>query len=356
MSETRAPVERLPLDEVRRLAYLEAMGVSVWERRAPLVATPEAVAARPVPVERTESVECTEPESPAMSAPRLDERASSQPVATVESPPVAESPPTVGVASAASTGNAAEAATTSDIPRARQDLEPLPFPFPDWDEPAEYSPALLDEWEAMGHPPATEAEAVNPVERMDWDALDAAVRGCRACRLWETRTKTVFGVGDRRADLMIIGEAPGADEDSQGEPFVGRAGQLLNRMLAAIGFSREQVYIANVLKCRPPGNRDPKPDEALACQAYLQRQVALIEPKIILSVGRISAQHLLKTETPVGQLRGRWFDYGPARIPLRVTYHPAYLLRSPEQKAKAWDDLTEVWRRLSDACKTAGKT
>ncbi|BCU07181.1 uracil-DNA glycosylase [Allochromatium tepidum] len=284
MSETRAPVERPPLDEGRRLAYLEAMGVSVWELRAPPVTMPEAITAMPVPVERTESVE--------------------------------------------------------SIP----DLEPLPFT--DLDESVEYSPALLDECDAMGHPPAFEAEAVNPIERMDWDALDAAVRGCRACRLWETRTKTVFGVGDRRADLMIIGEAPGADEDSQGEPFVGRAGQLLNRMLAAIGFSREQVYIANVLKCRPPGNRDPKPDEALACQAYLHRQVALIEPKVILSVGRISAQHLLKTDTPVGQLRGRWFDYGPARIPLRVTYHPAYLLRSPEQKAKAWEDLTEVRRRL----------
>jgi uracil-DNA glycosylase len=327
MFEDRAMVERPPLDEDRRLAYLEAMGVSVWEPRAPLVAMPEAVAAMPVPVERTESVvESVEPESSAMSAPALDERASSQPVATVESQPIAEHPP------------------TKDVPRTVPDLEPLLFP--DWDEAADYSSALLDEWDAMGHPPTAEAEAVNPIERMDWDALDAAVRGCRACRLWETRTKTVFGVGDRRADLMIIGEAPGADEDSQGEPFVGRAGQLLTRMLAAIGFSREQVYIANVLKCRPPGNRDPKPDEALACQAYLHRQVALIEPKIILSVGRISAQHLLKTETPVGQLRGRWFEYGPARIPLRVTYHPAYLLRSPEQKSKAWDDLTEVRRRL----------
>jgi uracil-DNA glycosylase len=317
MSESQAMVERPPLDEDRRLAYLEAMGVSVWERRASPVAMP---------------------------APTLDERASSQPVATVESQLVAEHPPAVGAASAASTENAAEAAPTKAVPRTVPDLEPLSFP--DWDEAADYSPALLDEWDAMGHPPATEAEAVNPIERMDWNTLDTTVRGCRACRLWETRTKTVFGTGDRRADLMIIGEAPGADEDSQGEPFVGRAGQLLTLMLAAIGFSREQVYIANVLKCRPPGNRDPKPDEALACQSYLHRQVALIEPRVILSVGRISAQHLLKTETPVGQLRGRWFDYGPARIPLRVTYHPAYLLRSPEQKAKAWEDLTEVKRRL----------
>jgi uracil-DNA glycosylase len=344
MSEDRTMVERPPLDEDRRLAYLEAMGVSVWERRASSVAMPEAVGVMPAPVERNASVESIEPESPAMSAPTLDERASSQPVATVESTPVAEHRSVVGAASAAFSVDAAEAAPTKEVPRAVSDLEPLSFP--DWDEAADYSPALLDEWDAMGHPPATEVEAVNPVERMDWNTLDATVRGCRACRLWETRTKTVFGTGDRRADLMIIGEAPGADEDSQGEPFVGRAGQLLTLMLAAIGFSREQVYIANVLKCRPPGNRDPKPDEALACQSYLHRQVALIEPRVILSVGRISAQHLLKTETPVGQLRGRWFDYGPARIPLRVTYHPAYLLRSPEQKAKAWEDLTEVKRRL----------
>lgn len=340
--------ERPPLDEDRRLAYLEAMGVSVWEQRAPLVAMPEPVAAMPVPVESAE------PESSASPSPAFNENPS-QPVVAVEPQPVepASVPPILvspdassvtvemSIAAADEPAVAAHGAVVSAV-----EQEPPPFPFPDWDDSADYSPALLDEWDAMGHPPASEAEAVNPVERMDWDALDAAVRGCRACRLWETRTKTVFGVGDRRADLMIIGEAPGADEDSQGEPFVGRAGQLLNRMLAAIGFSREQVYIANVLKCRPPGNRDPKPDEALACQAYLHRQVALIEPKIILSVGRISAQHLLKTETPVGQLRGRWFEYGPARIPLRVTYHPAYLLRSPEQKAKAWDDLTEVRRRL----------
>lgn len=323
-------VERPPLDEDRRLAYLEAMGVSVWVPRAPLVAMADTVTAMAVPVESTK------PKSSAMPSPALDERASRL-VAVVESQPLVEHHPAVGAASAA---------PTMDVPQTGPDVEPLPFSMSDWDESANYSPALLDEWEAMGHPPATEVEAVNPIERMDWNTLDATVRGCRACRLWETRTKTVFGTGDRRADLMIIGEAPGADEDSQGEPFVGRAGQLLTLMLAAIGFSREQVYIANVLKCRPPGNRDPKPDEALACQSYLHRQVALIEPRVILSVGRISAQHLLKTETPVGRLRGRWFDYGLARIPLRVTYHPAYLLRSPEQKAKAWEDLTEVKRRL----------
>ena len=181
---------------------------------------------------------------------------------------------------------------------------------------------------------------------LNWDALAAAVAACRACALCETRTQTVFGVGDRQAHLLVIGEAPGADEDREGEPFVGRAGQLLNQMLAAIGLARGQVYIANILKCRPPGNRNPQPVEVQHCQGYLTRQIALIRPRAILSVGAISAQTLLGTDSPVGRLRGRWFDYGPAAIPLRVTYHPAYLLRSPEQKAKAWEDLIEVARRL----------
>lgn len=185
-------------------------------------------------------------------------------------------------------------------------------------------------------------EQIDDVATMDWDRLEAAVRGCRACDLCETRTQTVFGVGDRDAELMIIGEAPGADEDRQGEPFVGRAGQLLNRMLAAIGLHRNQVYIANILKCRPPGNRDPKPQEAAACRPFLMRQIALVRPRVVLSVGRISAQNLLETAEPVGRLRGRWFEFGPDRIPLRVTYHPSYLLRSPEQKAKAWVDLLQV--------------
>jgi DNA polymerase len=184
------------------------------------------------------------------------------------------------------------------------------------------------------------------VATLEWDALGAAVANCRACGLCETRTQTVFGVGDRRAALLVIGEAPGADEDREGEPFVGRAGQLLNRMLAAIGLPRQQVYIANILKCRPPGNRDPRPEEVLRCQPYLMRQIALIGPRIILAVGRISAQTLLGTDVPLGRLRGRWLELGPDAIPLRVTYHPAYLLRSPDQKAKAWEDLTAVARRL----------
>ena len=183
---------------------------------------------------------------------------------------------------------------------------------------------------------------------MDWETLKAEVAACRACGLCETRTQTVFGVGDPRAKLMIVGEAPGVDEDRAGEPFVGRAGRLLNLMLAAIGLRRDQVYIANILKCRPPGNRDPSPEEALRCEPYLLRQVELVQPRVVLSVGRISAQNLLRTAAPVGRLRGQWFELGPDKIPLTVTYHPAYLLRSPDQKGLAWQDLQRVARKLSE--------
>jgi DNA polymerase len=177
------------------------------------------------------------------------------------------------------------------------------------------------------------------IQSMAWPALETAVRGCTACSLHATRQQAVVGVGNHQAEWMIVGEAPGEQEDIQGEPFVGRAGLLLNNMLTAVGLSRASVYIANVIKCRPPGNRDPKPEETTACIRYLERQIALIEPKMLLVVGRIAAQTLLGTDSPVGQLRGRIHHYGEQGIPLVVTYHPAYLLRRPAEKAKAWDDL-----------------
>jgi DNA polymerase len=165
------------------------------------------------------------------------------------------------------------------------------------------------------------------------------VAGCQKCGLAATRTQTVFGVGDRAARWMIVGEAPGAEEDRQGEPFVGRAGQLLNSMLKAIGLSRGEVYIANVLKCRPPHNRDPAPGEVACCLPYLHRQVALIQPRLILCVGRIAAHNLLGTDLPLARLRGRVHSLEPFGVPVIVTYHPAYLLRSPGEKRKAWIDL-----------------
>ncbi len=190
--------------------------------------------------------------------------------------------------------------------------------------------------------PVIETPPVVPpgdVGGMDWPALRQRVRDCRACELRAGCTQTVFGVGNTEADLLVIGEAPGADEDRQGEPFVGRAGQLLNAMLLAMGYPRESVFIANIVKCRPPNNRDPKPEEALQCEPYLMRQIELIRPRMILAVGRIAAQNLLKTDITVGKLRGRVHAFGERRIPLVVTYHPAYLLRSPEQKGRAWQDL-----------------
>jgi len=174
---------------------------------------------------------------------------------------------------------------------------------------------------------------------LDWESLRLRVSTCTRCELHKQRTQAVFGVGDRTAQWLIIGEAPGADEDCQGEPFVGRAGKLLNNMLLAIGLKREEVYIANIVKCRPPNNREPAPEEAQTCAPYLARQIALIKPKIILAVGRIAAQNLLKSDRPVGTLRGKRFYYDETGIPIVVTYHPAYLLRSPQEKRKAWQDL-----------------
>ncbi len=253
----------------RRKAYLSAMGIELWEARAPQ---------QPPPV-------------PADEVAAAVEQAVVPPPGMQESPPYTEAPPWESGVSA----------------------------------PMDPEPAPAD---------------------MGWDALQQAVSNCRACGLCETRTRTVFGVGDQQARLMIIGEAPGADEDRQGEPFVGRAGQLLTAMLAAIGLQRDQVYIANVLKCRPPGNRDPHADEVAACRAYLDRQIALIQPDLILSVGGVSAKNLLQTDDPVGRLRGRVHHYSATGTPLRVTYHPAYLLRRPEEKAKTWKDLQQVWTDL----------
>jgi len=171
----------------------------------------------------------------------------------------------------------------------------------------------------------------------DWNTLAATVRECRLCGLCETRTQTVFGTGDVHARLMVIGEAPGAEEDRQGEPFVGRAGLLLNSMLQAAGFERGEVYIANVLKCRPPNNRDPSAEEAERCLPYLRRQIELVAPAAILCVGRIAAQRLLGREDTLSRMRGRVHAF--ESVPVIVTYHPAYLLRAPAEKRKSWADL-----------------
>lgn len=286
-----------PVDPSRQRRYLDAMGIQVWRLRGGSGA-PEGIAA---PDGRGDD------QGPEMENPRSCREPGSGTIPLPEAVPP---------------------------PSAEPSREVAP-------EPCRQMPAVAAV--AGGRAAGAGRDAVSA---LDWEPLREAVAGCRVCGLCGTRTQTVFGVGDRDADLMIVGEAPGADEDRQGEPFVGRAGQLLNLMVAAIGLSRGQVYIANILKCRPPGNRDPRPEEAAACRAYLMRQIELVRPRVILSVGRISAQNLLATDEAVGRLRGRWFEFGPQALPLTVTYHPSYLLRSPEQKAKAWQDLAQVARRL----------
>jgi uracil-DNA glycosylase len=198
----------------------------------------------------------------------------------------------------------------------------------------------IDVWERRGLAPSADVAApvAESTAQPGWAELERAVKTCTLCPLHKTRTQGVFGVGNRNAQWMVIGEAPGMDEDRQGEPFVGRAGQLLNSMLKAIGLQREQVFIANILKSRPPNNRDPRPEEVRACIPYLFRQIELVNPKLILCVGRIAAQTLLETDTSIGKLRGQLHRIAGNR-PMIVTYHPAYLLRSPGEKRKSWADL-----------------
>jgi DNA polymerase len=183
-----------------------------------------------------------------------------------------------------------------------------------------------------------QAERRTAIMRMDWPQIKASVASCTSCPLHARRNKTVFGVGDENADWLFVGEGPGADEDEQGEPFVGQAGKLLDSMLAAIQLKRgSNVYIANVVKCRPPGNRNPAADEALACEPYLHRQIELIKPKLIIALGKVAAVNLLARDETVGNMRNKVHQY--RGIPLIVTYHPAYLLRSLAEKARAWEDL-----------------
>jgi DNA polymerase len=185
------------------------------------------------------------------------------------------------------------------------------------------------------------------IAHMDWPELKAAVSGCTACALRAGCTQTVFGVGDESADWLLVGEAPGAEEDRLGEPFVGQAGKLLDNMLAALGLSRDKnVYIANVLKCRPPGNRNPEPAEVAACAPHLTRQIELIRPKLILAMGRFAVQTLLNTDATIGSLRGTVHRY--QGVPLVVTYHPAYLLRNLPDKAKAWADLVLAKKTIAE--------
>jgi uracil-DNA glycosylase len=216
------------------------------------------------------------------------------------------------------------------------------------DEHGEHIVAIEPIVESSVMPSAVpDADRAARIAALEWDALHAEIEQCTACKLCETRTNTVPGVGNRNPDWMVIGEGPGENEDKQGEPFVGRAGQLLDQMLAAVRKSRkENVFIANVVKCRPPGNRDPEADEIEACAPYLERQIALAKPKLLLAVGKFAGQQVLNTDATVGAMRAKPGKRGD--IPVVVTYHPAYLLRSPMEKAKAWADLVAAQRISED--------
>ncbi len=289
------------VEDNTRLAYLESMGIQAWQLR---VLPPGSEGSHSLPSATTGSpdVDFDRSDAPVNGGIAPTEtgpaEAGGAALPPTQAPPSADSQATTRLSSAAGLREAAVG--TLRAPRSDQDDQPT-------------------------------------LGGCGWDELEVRVSSCTACPLHQTRTQTVFGVGDRSARWMVIGEAPGEQEDLQGEPFVGRAGLLLNEMLRAIGQERERVFIANILKCRPPKNRDPQVDEAAACEGFLKRQLALVKPGIILAVGRIAAQNLLKTTTPIGKLRGVVHDY--QGVPLVVTYHPAYLLRSPLEKRRAFDDL-----------------
>ena len=262
-------------------------------------------------------------------------------------------PVPAGRDAAAPLGDASMAALSAPPSTPRPAPPDAPSPAPPTTPPASAPPASIarpkgaEPQAAIAAEPAahdaTSSAATVDLTTQDWTQLRASVVACTACRLCEGRTQTVFGTGSAQAQWMVVGEAPGEQEDLQGEPFVGKSGQLLDAMLRAIGLTRRdgpperQVYIANTIKCRPPNNRNPLPDEMARCEPYLIRQIALLRPRIILAMGRFAVQSLLRSNEPVGRLRGRVHHY--QGVPLIVTYHPAYLLRNPEDKARAWDDL-----------------
>ena len=308
----------MPLDE-RRIAMLREMGVPFW--RPPAAPTP-AAAGPALPAPAPALVPALVPAIAPALAPERPGTAT----------PAPHQPPAPAMAAPVPAAPAGAAATAAAVPRQA--------PVAPEEAPARAAAATLD--------PAVDATAV---QAMDWPALRAAVASCRACGLCESRRQTVFGTGHPRAHWMIVGEAPGEQEDLRGEPFVGPAGQLLDHMLRALGLTRaeaapeglppltpaQQVYIANTLKCRPPRNRNPEPEEMRRCEPYLQRQIALVQPRLILAMGRFAVQALLRTDEAIGRLRGRVHRY--EGVPLVVTYHPAYLLRNLPDKAKAWEDL-----------------
>ena len=316
--------------DARRNRYLDAMGVDVWVRRE------GGVPAGDVPSGDVTAAPVLAGVSEAPAGAELAE--ADHDVGAAEAEVVAASFARAAETDVAGAGAVGALRGEMAVPR-RVAVEPVPV------RPASTIPA--------GDVTAASAPVVELISGdavAQWDALRTEILSCTRCLLHKTRTQGVVGVGPQRTDWMVIGEAPGAEEDRRGEPFVGRAGHLLDAMLHAIGLNRgTSVYIANVLKSRPPGNRDPKPEEVAACLPYLMRQIALLQPRLMLAVGRIAAQNLLNTDMPLGRLRGKVHHFGELNTPLIVTYHPAYLLRTPADKRKAWEDLKfarNVFREL----------
>ena len=234
------------------------------------------------------------------------------------------------------------AASTSPDPKVVPALHrPEPSPAPRGTDEPTVPPASSPDVQEMHLPLES---PLTPLSRLSLPELEAMAKQCTACRLHQGRTHVVFGVGNPHAELMFAGEAPGRDEDRQGEPFVGRAGQLLTRIIEAIGMKRQDVYIANVIKCRPPNNRNPEADEIAHCEPYLIRQIALVQPRLIVALGTFAAQTLLQTKLPISQLRGRFHTY--QGVKLMPTFHPAFLLRNPERKRAVWEDMQMVQREL----------
>ncbi len=308
-------------DPGRRAGYLEALGIDVWVPRtalpggAPGKAPAPSIVAASIPTPTTSSQSAL--------ATHVDASA----VAVVEQPPSA-----IGLRGLTEAPSATEQ---------RSLVQPQCATEPQ--SPAQPPSAAATAAAAVTAPTAAVVAATGTATTepaaADWEGLRQQVLACTRCELHRGRTQAVFASGDPQARWMVVGEAPGAEEDRQGQPFVGRAGQLLNAMLAAIGLPRPRVFVANMIKCRPPQNRDPRPEELAACRPYLERQFELLRPTLILVVGRIAAQNLLGTDAPLGRLRGRVHHAGRLNLPVIVTYHPAYLLRSPADKRKAWEDL-----------------
>jgi len=312
-------------------SMLEEFGLgTLWVRRGAASASAESSTALPDQSAESTAIALDHAAEVHRPAPRVPVEAAHAPVARKADPVDTLTALDAALSAAQTSQGNARQAPSAKIDSSRADAaEPPVFDDLPWLDDA--PPQSLAASETID-------DTAADIATLDWDTLAARVAVCERCRLCERRTNSVFGVGDRDADWMLIGEAPGENEDKLGEPFVGQAGKLLDSMLHAVALSREDnVFIANVIKCRPPGNRNPELDEVARCEPYLKRQVELVKPKLIVALGRFAAQSLLKTEASIASLRGRVHDY--QGVPVIVTYHPAYLLRSLPDKAKAWADL-----------------